>query len=132
MPWPKSRHLHADAGPAGSGQALVGDEPQGKSRQDRREDHDPSPLRHIPDGRGRDRSPTVRRSIRRDRAETEEEVRLIGRKIEPAQAIARHQHRSCMLAASFRASQASLRPRKMAIFGPNSKSSGKCQLTPTR
>ena len=42
------------------GQALVVDEPQGKTRQDRREDRNPCPLRHIPDGRSRGAKTAVR------------------------------------------------------------------------
>jgi len=42
------------------GQALVADEPQGKTRQDRREDRDPCPVRHIPDGRSRGAKTAVR------------------------------------------------------------------------
>ena len=42
------------------GQALVADEPQGKTRQDRREDRDPCLLRHIPDGRSRGAKTAVR------------------------------------------------------------------------
>jgi len=41
------------------GQALVADEPQGKTRQDRCEDRDPCPLRHIPDGRSRGARPRL-------------------------------------------------------------------------
>ena len=49
----QSRQLHANAGSAGGGQAVVADELQGKARQDRRQGRAPWPLRHLPDGRGR-------------------------------------------------------------------------------
>ena len=45
--------LHADAGDAQGGGAMVTDEPAGEADQDRREGRQPWPLRDVPDGRGR-------------------------------------------------------------------------------
>jgi len=49
----QSHKLHADAGSAGGSQAMVDDEPAGKTREDRRQSGTPWPLRGLPDGRGR-------------------------------------------------------------------------------
>jgi hypothetical protein len=63
----QSRQLHADAGPAGGGQAVVADEPAGKTREDRRQGRVPWPLRHLPDGRGRSAEGIVPGSLAADR-----------------------------------------------------------------
>ncbi len=49
---PQSRQLHADAGSAGGGQAVVAEEPAGKTGEDQRQVRAPWPLRHLRDGRG--------------------------------------------------------------------------------
>ena len=63
----QSRQLHADAGSAGGGQAVVADEPAGKTREDRREGRMPWPLRHFPDGRGRGAEGIVSGNLAADR-----------------------------------------------------------------
>jgi hypothetical protein len=47
------RQLHADAGDAEDGGAVVADQPAGEADQDRRQGGLPRPVRHFPDGRGR-------------------------------------------------------------------------------
>src|ERR1019366_8200698 len=49
----QSRQLHADAGSAGGDQAVVADQPAGKTRKNWSQGRAPWTLRHIPDGRGR-------------------------------------------------------------------------------
>jgi hypothetical protein len=49
------------------GRAMVADQPQGEADQDRREGRQPWPLRHLPDGRGRDIATDVRRNSVADR-----------------------------------------------------------------
>jgi hypothetical protein len=49
----QSCQLQADASPAGGGEAVVADEPAGKTRKHRRQGRVRWPLRHLPDGRGR-------------------------------------------------------------------------------
>ena len=49
----QSFQLHAYVGSARGGQAVVADEPAGEAHQNRRQDCEPWPLRHIPGGRGR-------------------------------------------------------------------------------
>src|SRR5450759_4013217 len=49
----QSRQLHADTGPTGGNQALVVDQPAGKTRQNWCQGRAPWPLRRLPDGRGR-------------------------------------------------------------------------------
>src|SRR5260370_552513 len=49
----QSRQLHADAGSARDGQAVVANEPAGEAHQNRRQGRAPWPLRDLPDGRGR-------------------------------------------------------------------------------
>jgi hypothetical protein len=51
--------LHADAGDAQGGAALVTDEPAGEADQDWRTGRQPWPLRDVPDGRGRRVAPHV-------------------------------------------------------------------------
>jgi hypothetical protein len=48
-----SRQLHAGAGSAGGGQAVVADEPAVKTREDRLQGRASWPPRHLPDGGGR-------------------------------------------------------------------------------
>src|SRR5712671_2543027 len=45
--------IHANAGDAQGGGAVVADQPAREADQDRREGRPPRPLRHIPNGRGR-------------------------------------------------------------------------------
>src|SRR6266516_3910299 len=63
----QSRQLHADAGSARGGQAVVADEPAGKTREDRRQGRVPWPLRHLPDGRGRGAEGIVPGNLAADR-----------------------------------------------------------------
>src|SRR5665648_962609 len=63
----QSRQLHADAGSAGGGQAVVADEPAGEARQDRRQGRAPWSLRHLPDGRGRGAEEIVPGNLAADR-----------------------------------------------------------------
>src|ERR1019366_1562694 len=49
----QSRQFPADAGSAGGDQAVVADQPAGKTRQNWSQGRAPWTLRHIPDGRGR-------------------------------------------------------------------------------
>jgi hypothetical protein len=56
-----------DAGSAAGGQAVVADEPAGKSREDRRQGRAPWPLGHLPDGRGRGAEGIVPGSLAADR-----------------------------------------------------------------
>jgi len=63
----QSWQLHADAGSARGGQALVADEPAGEARQDRGQGRAPWPLRHLPDGRGRGTEGPVRGNLAADR-----------------------------------------------------------------
>src|SRR5713226_6200603 len=63
----QSRQLHADAGSAGGGQAVVADEPAGKTREDRRQGRVPWPLRHLPDGRARGAEGIVPGNLTADR-----------------------------------------------------------------
>src|SRR5450756_239710 len=65
-----SRQLHADACPAGGDQAVVADQPAGKTREDRRQGRAPWPLRHLPDGRGRGAEGIVPRDSAADRGTT--------------------------------------------------------------
>src|SRR6516162_11266638 len=55
------RQLHADAGNAASGGAVVADQPAREADQDRREGCEPRPLRHLPNGRNRGATADVRR-----------------------------------------------------------------------
>ena len=66
----QSRQLHADTGPAGGNQALVADQPAGKTRQNWRQGRAPWPLRHLPDGRGRGAEGIVPRDSAADRGTT--------------------------------------------------------------
>ena len=77
----QSRQLHADAGSAGGGQAVVADEPEGEARQDRRQGRAPWPLRHLPDGRGRGAEGIVPGNLAADRrtaTKTDSSVRTEG------------------------------------------------------
>src|SRR5438105_7290631 len=47
------RQLHANPGDAENRGAVVADQPEGEVDQDRREGHEPRPLRYVPDGRSR-------------------------------------------------------------------------------
>jgi hypothetical protein len=47
------RQLHAHAGAARGGGAVVADQPAGEADQNRRQDRQTRPLGHVPDGRGR-------------------------------------------------------------------------------
>ena len=58
QPW----QLHADAGDAEDGGAVVGDQPARVADQDRREGRQPRSLRDIPDGRGRSAATNVPRN----------------------------------------------------------------------
>src|SRR6266540_1904801 len=53
------RQFPAHAGDAGADQALVADDLEGQSNQDRREGGEPRPLHHLPNGRGRHRTANV-------------------------------------------------------------------------
>src|ERR1035437_6135813 len=55
----QSRQLHADAGYAGGDQAVVADQPAGKTHQNWSQGRAPWTLRHIPNGRGRGDEGTV-------------------------------------------------------------------------
>ena len=55
----QSRQLHADAGYAGGDQAVVADQPAGKTHQNWSQGRAPWTLRHIPNGRGRGAEGTV-------------------------------------------------------------------------
>src|ERR1035437_1812156 len=66
----QSRQLHADTGPAGGNQALVVDQPAGKTRQNWCQGRAPWPLRHLPDGRGRGAEGIVPRDSAADRGTT--------------------------------------------------------------
>src|SRR5450756_664292 len=66
----QSRQLHADTGPAGGNQALVVDQPAGKTRQNWCQGRAPWPLRHFPDGRGRGAEGIVPRDSAADRGTT--------------------------------------------------------------
>src|SRR5450830_1007960 len=66
----QSRQLHADTGSAGGSQALVVDQPAGKTGEDRRQGRAPWPLRHLPDGRGRGAEGIVPRDSAADRGTT--------------------------------------------------------------
>src|SRR5450756_1197930 len=66
----QSRQLHADAGSARGGQAVVADQPAGKTREDRRQGRAPWPLRHLPDGRGRGAEGIVPEDSATDRGTT--------------------------------------------------------------
>src|SRR3984893_7799167 len=63
----QSRQLPAHAGDARADQRLVADEPEGEVDQDRGEGHQPRPLCHLPDGRGRHSEKPVRRHLAADR-----------------------------------------------------------------
>src|ERR1019366_5173949 len=63
----QSHKLHADAGSAGGSQAMVADEPPGKTREDRRQSGTPWPLRSLPDGRGRGAEGIVPGNLAADR-----------------------------------------------------------------
>jgi hypothetical protein len=55
--------LHAAAGDAQAGGAVVVDQPARKAGQDRREGRQPRALRHVPGGRGRDVATDVPRNL---------------------------------------------------------------------
>ena len=61
------RQLHAHAGDAEDGAAVVADQPARKAEQDRREGREPRSLRDLPDGRGRGVGANVRRHPVADR-----------------------------------------------------------------
>ena len=63
----QSRQLHADAGLARGGRAVVADQPAGEADQDRCQGRAPRPLRRLPDGRGRGAERTVRENPATDR-----------------------------------------------------------------
>src|SRR6516162_10183494 len=63
----QSRQLHADAGDAPSDGVVVPDQPAREADQDRREGHQPWPLRDLPNGRGRSLAADVRRHPVADR-----------------------------------------------------------------
>ncbi len=63
----QSRQLHADVGSARDGQAVVADEPAGKTREHRRQGRVRWPLRHLPDGRGRGAEGIVPGNLTADR-----------------------------------------------------------------
>jgi hypothetical protein len=60
------RQFPAHAGDAGADQALVADDLEGQSNQDRREGGEPRPLHHLPNGRGRHRTANVPRDFAAD------------------------------------------------------------------
>jgi hypothetical protein len=61
------RQLHADAGDAQGGRAVVADQSAREADQDRRKGRQPWPLRDVPDGRGRGIGADVRRHPIADR-----------------------------------------------------------------
>jgi hypothetical protein len=63
----QSCQLQADASPAGGGEAVVADEPAGKTREHRRQSRVRWPLRHLPDGRGRGAEGIVPGNLTADR-----------------------------------------------------------------
>jgi hypothetical protein len=63
----QSRQLHADAGDAEDGGAVVADQPAGEADRDRRQGRQSWPLHHVPNGRGRGVATDVRRHPVADR-----------------------------------------------------------------